>query len=199
MFALAILIGVYAYGIFALGLLGLLNKSNMAVFTLFILLFSFLISYPKALLMSKINIKGLVKLMLRQKKITKAISLMILMLGLINFIKALTPEISFDALWYHLTLPKLYLVSQRVEFIPGGLLYYSAMPKLTEMIYIAALALGNEILAKIIHFSFGVLGCLALYKISRKYFNHFYSLLAILIFYSNLVVAWQSTVAYVDF
>src|SRR6185437_14950424 len=108
------------------------------------------------------------------------------------------PEIGFDALWYHLTLPKLYLGWHQVRHIPGGLLYYSDMPKLTEMLYISGLAILGETGAKLIHFSFGILCCIALYKVGRKFFSPLLSLIAVAIFYSNLVVGWESISAYID-
>jgi 4-amino-4-deoxy-L-arabinose transferase-like glycosyltransferase len=117
---------------------------------------------------------------------------------MINFVGALGPELAFDALWYHLTLPKLSLCNHTIYHIPGGLLYYSDMPKLGEMLYIASLALGNEVTAKIIHFAFGLLTACALFKFSRTFFSQKVSLIIMVIFYSNLVVAWESTTAYID-
>jgi len=72
------------------------------------------------------------------------------------------------------------------------------MPKLGELLYVGALAGGNEISAKIIHFTFGILSSIFVYKIARRYASPTLSLLAIVIFYSNIVVAWESTTAYVD-
>ncbi|MBI4092054.1 MAG: hypothetical protein HY427_02515, partial [Candidatus Levybacteria bacterium] len=118
--------------------------------------------------------------------------------GIINLVGALGPELAFDALWYHLTIPKLYIQEGEIFFIPGNLLYYSAMPKLIEMLYIPALALGGEVAAKLIHFSFGILTLFVLYKLSRLFLSKTFSLLVLAVFYSNLVVAWQSTTAYVD-
>ncbi len=116
----------------------------------------------------------------------------------VNVIGALGPELAFDALWYHLTLPKLYLLHGGIYHIPGGLLYYSDMPKFAELLYVPALAVFGEIGAKLIHFSFGLLTCLLIYKLSRKFFSPFISFLAVAIFYANLVVAWESITAYVD-
>jgi len=72
------------------------------------------------------------------------------------------------------------------------------MPKFTEMLYLATLALGNEILPKIIHLLFGVATLIALYKMSLNFLTSKDSLLVSLIFYSNLVVGWMSTTAYID-
>ncbi len=186
MFILAILIGLYAYSIFFLGIAWLLYlKYIIPITVLFIIPGLFFLK-------SRIEIK---------RKLSRAelfLFFLLFLQVLINFIGALGPELSFDALWYHLTLPKLYVQNHAITFFPGGLLYYSAMPKLTEMLYTVALLLNNEIAAKVIHFLFGILILVGIYKISRKYVDKTFSLIACLIFYSNLVVGWMSTTAYVD-
>ena len=66
------------------------------------------------------------------------------------------------------------------------------------MLYIPALEFIGATGAKLIHFSFGI-GCIFLiYKFARKFTNKKLSLLACLIFYSNLVVAWLSITSYID-
>lgn len=200
MFAIAILTGIYSYLIFILGLIGLLTS--------FYILF---VSSPFFIL-SAIYFKQNFKNFISKAKIYRMISFpflrtnkyILLLIGLfflqmiINLIGALGPELAFDALWYHLSLPRIYLLNHSVFYLPGGLLYYSAMPKLIEMIYVAALSFNGEILAKLIHFSFGLITAIALYKLSRKFFSSKNSLLAVIIFYSNLVVGWESITAYVD-
>ncbi|MBP9719359.1 MAG: glycosyltransferase family 39 protein, partial [Candidatus Levybacteria bacterium] len=123
---------------------------------------------------------------------------LLLLLLMVNGIGVLGPETSFDALWYHLTLAKLSLATHTISFIPGGLLYYSVMPKLGELFFIPVLLFGNEIWAKAIQFLFGIFTTVAIYKISRRYVSVSLSLLAGLVFYGNIVVAWESTVAYID-
>ena len=96
-------------------------------------------------------------------------------------------------------LPKIFLINHSIFHISGGLLSYSDMPKLTEMLYLAGLAFGDETIAKLIHFSiFKILVLLIIYKISRKFLSRNFSLIATIIFYSNLVVGWESITAYID-
>lgn len=188
MFTIAILIGIYSYLIFSLGLAGLLYKGWVLAFTG---IFVFTVFY---FFRSKV-------FSLRpgfSKKIPRIFLILILTQGLINLIGALGPELSFDALWYHLTIPKIFIENHKIIHIPGGLLYYSDMPKLTEMIYLSSLSLFNEVIPKIVHFSFGVLTLAAIYKLARRFMNEKFSIIACLIFYGNLVVGWQSTTAYID-
>lgn len=193
MFTIAILIGTYAYSLFALGLLGFLQKPFILFDSLVFFLFFFLIC-PKP---KRANIRTTFE---AAKNNTRFFFFFLLFLALlvVTFVGTLGPELSFDALWYHLTLPKLWLQEQRIWYVPGGLLYYTAMPKLGELLYVPALALQGEILAKVVHFLFGVGVCLAIYKISKMYTSSFFALLATLVFFSNIVVSWEATTAYID-
>lgn len=188
MFSIAILIGIYSYVIFSLGLLGLLYKGWIFTLTIFYFLAVMYIYRTKIMSLRFPDFK----------KISRLFLILLVVQGLINFIGALGPELGFDALWYHLTLPKIFLENHRVIHIPGGLFYYTDMPKLTEMLYLSALSLSNEISAKIIHFSFGLLVLVAIYKLSRKFLDKKFAAVSCLIFYSSLVVGWQSTTAYID-
>ena len=187
MFSIAILIGVYSYLIFSLGLLGLLNQKLIFIFTTFFI-FSALLFSRRKFLRFKFNLV----------KIPKIFLIILVVQALVNLAGALGPELGFDALWYHLTLPKLFLSLHKIVHIPGDLLYYSDMPKLAEMLYASSISIYSEIIAKLIHFSFGILTLVAIYKLARKFLDERFSILAVVIFYSNLVVGWQSTTAYID-
>lgn len=116
----------------------------------------------------------------------------------INLLTVFTPEIGFDALWYHLTLPKLWLLKHQWYF-PGGLLYYSAMPRLTETIYIPMIKVSGFVGPKLVQFLSGLGTSYLIFKISRKNdLNKFLSLLAVNIFYITWLVSWQSGSAYID-
>lgn len=194
MFILALHIGIYSYIIFTLGILGILTRSAVLTVTLFYFFFYSLLYKNQYIYLYKKCIN------LNFQKFPFFILLLVLLLLQIgiNLIGAVSPELAFDALWYHLTLPKLYILHSSIYHIPGGLLYYSDMPKLGEMLYTSALILGNEIFAKLLHLLFGVFVSIALYKVSRFYTTPFIALVAVLIFNQNLVVAWESTTAYID-
>lgn len=194
MFALAILLGIYSFVLFLLGILGLLYPQIIFIATILFVLLSFYY-FRKEIREFKQTLK---KRKFDLDNFSKLILILISAQALVNFIGALGPELSFDALWYHLTLPKIFLEAHRIFHIPGGLLYYSDMPKLGEMLNIGALSFGNEVTAHVIHFVFGLLCLVALFKLSRKFFDFKFSLLTSLIFYSSLVVGWESTTAYVD-
>ncbi len=198
MFPLALLIGIYSYLIFFLGILGLLYKPLVFISTIAYLLIVMIIYRRKIKgLFRKFDVNGKLK-WLKQNKMFSLILLVILAQALVNLIGVLGPEISFDSLWYHLTLPKLYILNHQIMHIPGNQLFYSDMPKLTEMLYTTAISMGNEILAKFIHYLFGVLVLIGTYNIARRYMSKEFSILASAIFYANLVVGWEVVTAYID-
>lgn len=189
MFAIAILIGIYSYLIFGLGVLELLYKSVILFATVLFIITSYLYFKRKPEDFPGINLKN---------EKTRLLLFLFLLLTGVNLIGALGPELAFDSLWYHLTLPKIFLENHSIDFIPGGLFYYSVMPKLGEMLYVSGLSFGSEIIPKLIHFSFGILSSIVIYEISRKFMDEKYSLISSLIFYGSMVVAWESITAYID-
>jgi 4-amino-4-deoxy-L-arabinose transferase-like glycosyltransferase len=66
------------------------------------------------------------------------------------------------------------------------------------MLYIPSIVFGGEVLAKLVHFAFGVSTIFVAYRLARKFMSPVYSLIACMVFYSNHVVAWLSITAYID-
>ncbi len=187
MFILPISIGIYSYIIYFLGLFGWLKTLQIIVVSAFYFL----------LVITFFTRKERFKFRLGSK-LDFFILALILIQTAINFIGVLGPEISFDSLWYHLTLPKIFIQESKIFFIPGGVYYYSVMSKLVENLYIPGILMLGAAGAKIIHFFLGILCLLAIYKFSRQFVSKTPALLAVLIFYSNLVVGWETITAYVD-
>lgn len=116
----------------------------------------------------------------------------------INFVGALGPELGFDALWYHLTISKIYLNEGAIFHIPGGLLYYSAMPRLADILFIPLLKLAAEVGPHMLSLACGIGSATLVFLIARKWLDKTDSLLAVLVFYVNPLVGWLSASAYVD-
>lgn len=195
MFSIAFLIGLYANIIFLLGLSHFLTRPVVAIFSAMYLVSSVIFWGKFDEMINWHEIKNETVSLLKNNTlwvIGVGIALLIMFLG------ALAPETAFDALWYHLTLPKLYLSIGGIDFIPGNLLYYSAMPKVGEMLYVSALSLSSEILAHLIHFLFAVLTGIVIYQLTKKYTTKYFALIAVVIYLSNIVVLWEATTAYID-
>lgn len=198
MFNLAILIGIYSYLLFGIGILGLLSRGNIFFITL--CYWGFLLIWKRKDIFFFLRKKTLIKAItsIPSDRFSAVVLLLIILLACVNLIGVFGPEIGFDALWYHLTLPKLYLQWGSIKHISGGLLYYSDMPKLVEMLYIGALSLINDTTAKLIHYLFGVFTVIITYTFSREFVSRKYALIAAALFYANLVIGWESTSAYID-
>ena len=82
----------------------------------------------------------------------------ILLLGLLlapSFVLALGPHLIWDDDVYHLTLPKLFL--EHGGFRPVPLSVYSNWPLNVELLFGLAMLVKDYILAKLLHFGFGLL------------------------------------------
>lgn len=121
----------------------------------------------------------------------------------INLIGALGPELGFDALWYHLPLARLMIERNIWGVIPGELLFTSGLPRLLEVCYALLLGIGHslphpEVLPKLLHYGLGLISAYLIYRIAQLFWTRSTSLASAALWYSNLVVGWQSVTAYVD-
>ncbi|MCI5124674.1 MAG: phospholipid carrier-dependent glycosyltransferase, partial [Candidatus Electrothrix sp. AR5] len=97
---------------------------------------------------------------------------------------------------HHLQLPKLYLQHGGIYEIPG--LVFSYYPMNLDLLYMGALYLGSDILAKYIHMVFGLGTALLLYVHLKKRLSSTYGLLGALFFLSIPIIVKLSITVYVD-
>lgn len=113
----------------------------------------------------------------------------------LSLLASAAPETFYDALVYHLALPKLYLLRGQVVPTPHNL--YSGFPFGMQMLYGLCLALSNEHLAILLHYSFGCVAAAAAYFWLRRYSSRNAAVTGVLIFsLSPITIAsgWQSGV-----
>ena len=80
----------------------------------------------------------------------------------------MAPEKEWDALWYHLWLPKLWLeAGGPVDVVTE---YVSLYPLTWELLYGAAMSLGGPVSAKLLHFICLPLTGLLVYQIIQRFF-----------------------------
>jgi hypothetical protein len=106
------------------------------------------------------------------------------------------PPVSRDALVHHLAVPKLYLRHGAIYEIP--FMVFSYYPMNLDMLYLAALGLGNDIVPKFIHLSFGLLTAWLIYGYLKKRLNAIYGVLGALFFLSIPLIIKLSITVYVD-
>jgi hypothetical protein len=63
----------------------------------------------------------------------------------LGLLRALAPPLMWDALVYHLTLPKLYLAARGFALPTHQMSLFTGMPQLSEMLYLAAFALRGDV------------------------------------------------------
>ncbi len=191
MFQLAFLIGFFSYILYFLGIFGFFYKP--------VLIFAAIVYFSAGFISFFPQIKNfLLSIKFPKSKIFFFFLGLIIIQILINFVGTLGPELAFDATWYHLTLPKIFLSAHKIFHIPGGLFYYSDMPNLGELLYAVSLSFGSEIIAKIVHFVFGILIIIAIFLFGKKYFNKNIAIISALVLSTNLVFNWESITAYTD-
>ncbi|MBW2107309.1 MAG: phospholipid carrier-dependent glycosyltransferase [Deltaproteobacteria bacterium] len=108
----------------------------------------------------------------------------------------LTPPISRDALIHHLAIPKLWLKHGGFYEIPWA--KYSYYPMNIDLLYLAALYLGNDVAPKFIHWAFGLGTAFLVYTYIKPRLGTAWGLLAVTIFATTPIIVRLSTCAYVD-
>ncbi|MFH0947665.1 MAG: glycosyltransferase family 39 protein [Elusimicrobiota bacterium] len=173
-FSVGLGLGIIAYLIFFLGVLGLLYSS---VIYFVVIIFSVL---------GVVNFKkNSPKIGFPSEKLSVFDILVLVVLGitvLINLTGALSPEIFYDSLVYHLGVTNFYKIHHKIVNMP--FVFLSNLPAVASMLFTAGLLIKNEIVSKLINFSAGLLCCLAIISISIRYFRLRVGIWAVLIFYT---------------
>lgn len=109
---------------------------------------------------------------------------------------ALAPEIEYDALWYHLWLPKRWLdVGAPVDILGE---YVSLYPLSWELLYGTAMTVGGAGAAKLLHFVCLPLLGGASWLLSRSLFPRTSGMLAAALAVVSPTMIWEATTAYSD-
>jgi hypothetical protein len=106
------------------------------------------------------------------------------------------PEIFYDSLVYHLSLPKLYLLNHRIIATPENV--FSGSPQSVQMLYGLLLSLGDESLTSMLHWSFGVLTGLALWCLSCRYSRPSTGIMAAMIFFLSPLTMYAAACSGAD-
>lgn len=95
-----------------------------------------------------------------QSKFQSGVLIFVGLIFIIQITQSFAPPLHYDALNYHLTLPKAYLLNEKIENLDW--LVMSGMPQTTEMLYLNLMAVAGESAPLLLSCIFGVLTCLAL-------------------------------------
>jgi hypothetical protein len=126
--------------------------------------------------------------------ITISLLLVLTIVGMVNILGALTPELRHDSLQYHLSVPHYYILHHQMLDIPYLIYHFYSLNM--EMLYTLALLLDGGALAKLIHAGMAILSAYGIYLLSKRYFPSPIPLLAAALFYSLPQVAWMSSTTF---
>ena len=115
------------------------------------------------------------------------------------FLLAVSPAVSWDANAYHLTVPRLYLEAEGFREIPMSV--YSNWPLNIQMLFGLAMLIQDHVLAKLVHFGFGLLTLWTIFVACRGHHQRTgrtTGWIAVALFLANPVVAYEFHVAYID-
>jgi hypothetical protein len=109
---------------------------------------------------------------------------------------ALAPVVEYDALWYHLYFPRLYLSSGHLVDLPTE--YPSLFPMGWGLWFGYGLAWGGSGTAVLLHFACLPLLGLLTYELARRYAPGASPWLAVALLATAPTVLWEAATAYVD-
>ena len=194
-FGFALGLGVLAYAIFIIGILGMLYAWSIL----------FIVTLMGALAIREMGrMLGEIRYTVRNPErntagaagIASAIG-MILVAGF-AIIPALAPSsgLDWDGLAYHLAIPKIYLSSHSIIYVP--FISHSNFPFFTEMLYTLGLAFKSPGAAKLFHFAMYIGTSTGIYAICARHINSLTGRIAAILFLTVPVISWEAGVAYTD-
>ncbi len=112
-------------------------------------------------------------------------------------LQVFTPPYSWDALTYHLTVPRIYIDNGGFVYIPLNI--YSNMPMNVDLLFLVCLRFADDVVAKLLHFSLGIFLVLAMINFSRRHLHSWRpGILAGILFITNPMVNYEYGVAFID-
>ena len=114
----------------------------------------------------------------------------------LSFSAALAPEAEYDALWYHLDLPRRWLASGvPVDDVND---YVSLYPMTWDLLFGAALAIDGSVGARVLHWMATLAAAATAGAIAARALGQRSGWMAAAIFITAPTVFWEATTAYVD-
>ncbi|MDD5773163.1 MAG: glycosyltransferase family 39 protein [bacterium] len=187
-------LGFLSFLMFFLGMTGLWFSKVITIILVF--LFASLSIYNIDLIRDKSLISNVLRPIKNISIIEAIIAFFILIFLCLGFLGAASPEIFYDSLIYHLSLPNLYLLEHKIISTPQNL--FSGIPFLTEMLYGLGLSMSGVEAAKLIHYLFGILVLSVIWSFTSHGFSKKTVLLASFIFCSTPIVIWEFMEAAVE-
>jgi hypothetical protein len=139
------------------------------------------------------SVKVLLQELSLLEKLLATATLLILAMA---FIISLSPPVAFDALVYHLTLPRLYLQAGKINYVPQ--IMFWGMPQTGEMLYTWAIGLAGEQTGALIGWAFGLLTLIGLAGALQSFVSRRVAWVAVASLISAYSLAVSLSWAYID-
>jgi hypothetical protein len=116
--------------------------------------------------------------------------------GFVILIEAVAPEVQYDALSYHLGLPRVWIDAGRLIDVPEQSQSYLYLA--TEMNFTLAMLLAGQVAAKLMSFAYLGLAIGAVYALAARLFSRRAAVVAAALFAMTPAIAWQGSTTDVD-
>lgn len=119
-----------------------------------------------------------------------------ILVGAVNFLACLSPEVRHDAYDYHLNVPHLYTLTGSIHQLTWHV--FSYMPKYGEMLYALPLSLTHDVATRLLHWGFGLVVLRLVYDLVRAALSRRAGLFAVSLVSTLPLFSYLSTVSYID-
>lgn len=180
-----LVLGGLSLAVFFIGVFGLLSPALLAAVTVVAALVFIYSCRP-------LSFRGLGGFTRLEKVIFAACALSVLLILPL----ALMPPVVRDELIAHLALPKLYVNAGRILEIRH--IGFSYLPQNIDLLYLIPLALGNDIVPRLLHLLFAVLTASLVYSFILPRAGRSYALAGFAVYMTTPLVVNLSRMAYID-
>lgn len=187
-------LGLLAYGVLVLGVVGLLYVPYAIAWIAALAI----IGSKQHILLAR-SLRPMLSGVRSASRASWAIGAILVLFALVSAVGVYTPPtvaLEWDSIAYHLADPKLYVLAHRIYYLPWE--SHSNFAFTTEMWYTVGLLFNSVPLAKWFHFSCGACVCLSAYAIASRHLSPKIGLWTAIILASTPLVFWEAGIAYAD-
>lgn len=123
----------------------------------------------KSILLWAIQWRVLGQILRKMDKFEKILASGVAFIFFVTFAQSIAPPIAYDSLVYHLTLPKIYLLTGRINYIPE--LIFWGMPQLQEVGMTLSMSFGGAEAAVLLSWALGILTLVGLFGYLNEVFS----------------------------
>lgn len=188
-------IGLLSYTLLAAGLLQVLTRTTIL---LLILVSSFVVG-PSSLESCRIarrEASKAFKWLLNSSLLHVIFLILVLLIAILVFIHTLSPPWDYDGLMYHLPGPRLYLENSAV--VPDIDNWHANDPFTWEMVSTVGLVFGDDVFAKLLHYSAGWLYVLAAVLFAKRWLSSDDAVLSAGVLLTIPTIPMWAAFAYID-